>query len=123
MSSPNKRRPILDRLVPSTVIQNVDSDRNMPSIGASLEVPDRSSDGGRKTVWLTAQAWEGVMMLIVQTPDRYRPAVAEFLELVQADLATSSPLELLLTEIIDEIRTDPCAELPQTPIDTYDFSW
>ena len=122
MSSPNKRRPILDRLVPSTVIQNVDSDRNMPSIGASLEVPDRSSDGGRKTVWLTAQAWEGVMTLIVQTPDRYRESVAQFLELVESDLATGSPLDLLLTEIIAEVRHDPYGELPQTP-KTHDFTW
>jgi len=118
------KRPILDRLVPSTVIQNVDRDRNMPSIGATLEVPVPYCDGERKTVWLSAQAWEGVMTLIVQTPDRYRPAVAEFLEVVVSDLATSSPLELLLNEIITEVRDDVYADkLPQTPIDTYDLSW
>ena len=62
------------------------------------------------------------MTLIVQTPDRYRESVAEFLELVECDLATGSPLELLLSEIIAEIRSDPYGELPQTPA-THDFTW
>ena len=116
------KRPILERLVPSTVIQNADCERNMPVIGATLELPVPYCDGERKTAWLSAQAWEGVMTLIVQTPDRYRESVAQFLELVESDLSTGSPLHLLLTEIIAEVRHDPYGELPQTP-KTHDFTW
>jgi hypothetical protein len=63
------------------------------------------------------------MLLITQTPDHYRESIAEFLGVVQSDLATGSPLDLLLTEVITEVQHDPYTELPQTPADAHDFTW
>src|SRR6266849_1777826 len=107
-------RPLLDRLVPSVVVKNIDAEKTQPCIGASVMI--RGVHGEPLTVWLPAAAWEGMAAVIRQTPIHLRPSVAAFLEVLHACLVVGDPLERLVDELVGEVDRDPYGEMPQTPL-------
>jgi hypothetical protein len=112
---------VLNRLVPSMLSSNIDAEQTQPRIGASVTL--RGDHDEPLTVWLSAAAWEGAATLIRQTPDQCRCEVVEFLKVLHSSVIVGTPLDLLVSEVIREVRHDPYGDMPEDSLKTYDFQW
>jgi hypothetical protein len=117
--------PLLLRLEHSIRFANDETHELQPNIGASAVVGDSLSGrnfSGTRTGWLTAAAWQGLAVLIRQTPDWRREDVAAFLDVVTSAVHDSA-IAGLLAEAVCEVRHDPYKDVPESAAHEYDFSW
>jgi len=122
----NDAPPLLLRLEPSVLFKNDDLDVLQPQLGASTTVGlgmfgRHAKETG--TIWLPAAAWDGIALIIRQTPDWHRENVAAFLNIVASHMGGKDVLTGLLEELVDEVRSDPYKDVPESTPADFDFVW
>jgi hypothetical protein len=115
--------PLLLRLEPSILFKNDDLDVLQPQLGASVTAGlgmfgRHSKETG--TIWLPAAAWDGMALIIRQTPNWHRENVATF---VASHMGGKDVLTGLLEELVEEVRSDPYGDVPESTPNDFDFAW
>jgi hypothetical protein len=95
--------------------------RASPTCPADRAHAVRRNSSGTRIIWLTAAAWQGLAVIIRQTPDLGREDVATLLDIVTSAVHDSA-IAGLLAELVGEVRHDPYKDVPESDAHEYNFN-